>query len=250
MIEAGQPIYLWVSGSGHDIEPGVWGYGHTTGPCEPGISDKQWLDESAAAQATYFAAVEIDFLTSPVKRTDIKSDPRLGELEVLRVPAGSNPSFLTNDQAAAMLELTRAAHRGACPRCGSGQILHVVFGLPAPGAFDDSPPWVTDGGCVIYGHPTNRYCPACELDWLVARGGRVQVRKLHELRDLLGRATNADLENGSPTTATLMSTSRTSQKTTTRTPYLVFGSRPAALGSSFPSPSPNSSAPSINSWTM
>ena len=92
-----------------------------------------------------------------------------------------------------MLELVQAADRGTCPRCGSGQILHVAFGLPAAGAFDTSPPWVTDGGCVIYGHPTNRHCPACELDWLVSSGGRVQDRTLHELRNVMGRATSEDL---------------------------------------------------------
>lgn len=194
MMDAGQPIYLWVSGNGRDIEPGVWGYGQTSGPCEVGAADGQWLAPEAAARATYFAMVEIDFLASPVKRSVLRSDPRFADLEVLRMPAGSNPSFLTNDQAAAMRGLAQAADRGACPRCNNEEILHIVFGLLPPGALDDSPPWVTDGGCVIFGHPTNRHCPACELDWLVSRGGRVQVRTLNELRVLLGRETNADVE--------------------------------------------------------
>lgn len=195
MMDAGQPIYLWVSGSGRDIEPGVWGYGQITGPCEAGAADGQWLNRHAAARATHFAMVEINFLASPVKRSVLMSNPQLTDLEVLRMPAGSNPSFLTRDQAATIRDLAQAADRGTCPRCHDEEILHVVFGLLQPGSLIDSPPWVTEGGCAIYGHPTNRHCPACGLDWLATGGGRAQVRTLHELRNLLGIATNEELED-------------------------------------------------------
>lgn len=195
MMEAGQRVYLWVSGNGSDIEPGVWGYGHITGPCDTGTPDRRWLDADAASRATYFANVEIEFLASPVTRSTLKSDPRFAELEVLKVPAGSNPSFLTVDQAKAMRELAQAADRGTCPRCHNKEILHVVFGMLLPGMLEDVPPWVTEGGCVIVGLQTNRHCPACGLDWLAIGVGRAQVRTLHELRTLLGCETNSDLED-------------------------------------------------------
>lgn len=195
MMEAGQPVYLWVSGDGRDIEPGVWGSGVVTGPCEVGSADGRWLDRNAASRADYFARVEIDFLASPVSRATLKSDPRFADLEVLKVPAGSNPSFLTSDQANALRELAQVADRGTCPRCRNGEILHIVFGMLLPGSLDGEPPWVTEGGCVIMGLPTNRHCPACGLDWLATSGGRPQVRTLHELRTLLGSDSTADLED-------------------------------------------------------
>ncbi len=195
MMEAGQPVYLWVSGDGHDIEPGVWGFGRVTGPCETGTPDRRWLDQDEASRADYFAHVEINFLASPVARSALKSDARFAQLEVLKVPAGSNPSFLTIDQAKAMRELARAADRGTCPRCQSSEILHVSFGMLQPGALDDEPSWVVGGGCVISDLPTNRHCPDCGLDWLVSRAGQVRVRNLHELRTLLGQDSNTDLED-------------------------------------------------------
>ncbi|QSR30815.1 hypothetical protein CFI00_09990 [Nocardioides sp. S5] len=195
MMEAGQPVYLWISGDGRDIEPGVWGYGVVTGPCEVGTADSRWLDRDAASGAGYYAMTEINFLASPVSRSALNSDPRFADLEVLKVPAGSNPSFLTIDQARALRELAQAADRGTCPRCRNGEILHVVFGMLPPGSLDGEPPWVTEGGCVIMGLPTNRHCPACGLDWLATSGGRPQARTLHELRTLLGCDSTAGLED-------------------------------------------------------
>lgn len=194
MMQAGQLVYLWVSGNGRDIESGVWGHGRVTGQCDVGAPDREWLDKDAAARATYFAMVEIEFLASPVTRSTLSAAPEFEDLEVLRTPNGSNPSFLTHDQARAMREFAQIADRGRCPRCSNGEILHVVFGLLPRGALDDTPPWVTEGGCVISGLPTNRHCPACGLDWLVTGGGQTQARTLHELRELLGRTTNEDLE--------------------------------------------------------
>lgn len=53
--------------------------------------------------------------------------------------------------------------RGTCPSCGSGEVTHILFGLPAdPGA---EPEWVSFGGCVIDGIPRNRLCESCGHEW-------------------------------------------------------------------------------------
>src|SRR5689334_19883128 len=41
--------------------------------------------------------------------------------------------------------------RGACPACGSGDVTHLVIGMPSgPGAMEGDPDWVHWVGCV---HP-------------------------------------------------------------------------------------------------
>lgn len=100
MIEPGQRVFLWVSGDGRQVEPGVWGVGHTTGACvekEP--------QGSGDGPTTYVVPLAVRLLDAPVPRTLLREDPRLSPIEVLRVPVGSNPSYLTREQAAALLEL-------------------------------------------------------------------------------------------------------------------------------------------------
>jgi len=50
--------------------------------------------------------------------------------------------------------------RGTCPSCGSGEVSHTIYGLPA--SFDN-PPWVILGGCVIGG--ATRECDTCGYGW-------------------------------------------------------------------------------------
>lgn len=53
--------------------------------------------------------------------------------------------------------------RGSCPTCGSGEVIHVLFGFPAqPAAL---PTWVRLGGCVIEGQVLDRACDACGHEW-------------------------------------------------------------------------------------
>ena len=104
------------------------------------------------------------------------------------MPAGSNPSFLT----------PRAGRSDARARTGSGprDLSAVWFRSDPPRRFR-----FTRSGRVRHkpavGHRRGlcdlRHCPACELDWLVSSGGRVQDRTLHELRNVMGRATSEDL---------------------------------------------------------
>jgi hypothetical protein len=49
-------------------------------------------------------AVRLTRLAGPVDRADLLADPVLREAEVLRMPAGSNPSWLSTAQYAALLD--------------------------------------------------------------------------------------------------------------------------------------------------
>ena len=54
--------------------------------------------------------------------------------------------------------------RGTCPSCGSGEVVHLVIGLPSgPGAGSGDPDWVSWVGCV---HPGfDRECNSCGATW-------------------------------------------------------------------------------------
>ena len=105
MMENGQLVFLWVSGQGKKLAPGIWGVGHVTGRSDWGIPDGYWLDEEAAARAEYFAKVRISLMDQPLERAVLKAHPLLGHIEVFRQPNGSNPSYLTIDETDALLEL-------------------------------------------------------------------------------------------------------------------------------------------------
>ena len=57
------------------------------------------------------------------------------------------------------------AERGTCPRCGSEQVVHVLFGMPAPGASEQAPEWVEFGGCVVWPDARDRRCQRCDHAW-------------------------------------------------------------------------------------
>ncbi|RLV48371.1 hypothetical protein D9V37_16375 [Nocardioides mangrovicus] len=54
--------------------------------------------------------------------------------------------------------------RGRCPSCGSDAVTHVLFGMPAdPGGLA---PWMSLGGCVVDGAPSDRHCETCGYRWI------------------------------------------------------------------------------------
>jgi hypothetical protein len=87
LFEAGQPVFLWVSGSaGRTPTPGIWARGQVAGPARP------------RADGKLVVPVELRFLDSPLPRADLLPLAPLHDLEVLRQPQMSNPSFLTTDE--------------------------------------------------------------------------------------------------------------------------------------------------------
>ena len=90
LIRAGQPVLFWASGSrSRTIPYGIWGLGHTTGPARRDASGDGW-------------SIPLDLVMAEpadrVGREELRHDPALHDLEVLRQPVGANPSFVTVEQ--------------------------------------------------------------------------------------------------------------------------------------------------------
>jgi hypothetical protein len=86
LMAAGQPVLFWGSGSRHRLPYGIWGLGQVTGP--PFYSEKagRWV-------------VPLDLVIRDqrdwVRREELRGDPRLAQIEVLRQPQAANPSYVT-----------------------------------------------------------------------------------------------------------------------------------------------------------
>lgn len=89
LVVAGQPALLWVSGNAPGLPAGIYAHGRTTGVAEGGV-----------------IPVELAPLTPPLLRSELLGHPVLGAMEVLRMPAGSNPSYVTREQLAALTDLS------------------------------------------------------------------------------------------------------------------------------------------------
>jgi hypothetical protein len=87
LMRAGQPVLFWGSGSrNRAITYGLWGLGRLAGPAAVDPADGRWrvpLDLVIAGPADW------------VSRADLRHDPALADLEVLRQPQAANPSFVT-----------------------------------------------------------------------------------------------------------------------------------------------------------
>ncbi|MGY1695923.1 MULTISPECIES: hypothetical protein [unclassified Geodermatophilus] len=87
LVRPGQPVLLWLSGRDR---PGV----HATGVLAA---------EVATGDDGPVVVVRLTLLPDPIPRADLLADPAARDAEVLRAPAGSNPSYLTPAQYAAVL---------------------------------------------------------------------------------------------------------------------------------------------------
>jgi hypothetical protein len=96
LMAAGQPCLLWLSGRDR---PGV----HALGTVAGKVADQP--DGPVVP-------VRLTLLADPVPRTDLLADPRLHEAEILRMPAGSNPSWLSAEQFAGVLDRVDPARLG------------------------------------------------------------------------------------------------------------------------------------------
>jgi hypothetical protein len=99
LVAPGQPCLLWRSGR---TDPGVHALGTVAGP----------VGEVAGSPVV---VVRLTLLDRPVPRAGLLADPAFRNAEVLRMPAGSNPSWLSAAEHAAVL-----AHAGP-PADGSGR---------------------------------------------------------------------------------------------------------------------------------
>ena len=96
VVAAGQPVLLWISGNDARHPAGVYAHGHTTGPVEPEAEPEK--DGAAGGRPALVMPIRLTPLDPPILRREVQQQPCLSALEVLRMPAGSNPSFLTRAQ--------------------------------------------------------------------------------------------------------------------------------------------------------
>ena len=89
LMSPGQPCLLWISGR---ADPGVHALGELT--AEPHVTDGGPV-----------APVRLTLLEDPLPRAVLLGDPVARDAEVLRMPAGSNPSWLSPAQFAVVLDL-------------------------------------------------------------------------------------------------------------------------------------------------
>ncbi|MEW9263912.1 hypothetical protein AB1207_04055 [Kineococcus endophyticus] len=86
LLRVGQPCVLWVSGR---VDPGVAAVGRIA----------SHVREEGGGPAV---DVELTALADVVPRAELLLDPAVGSAEVLRMPAGSNPSHLRPREWAAL----------------------------------------------------------------------------------------------------------------------------------------------------
>jgi hypothetical protein len=91
LVEPGQPVLLWISGRDARTPPGIHAQGLTTGPA----------DTSTGRLAVPVSLLPVE---PPVLRAEVAAHPVLSQIEVVRMPAGSNPSYLSRAQLAALRE--------------------------------------------------------------------------------------------------------------------------------------------------
>jgi hypothetical protein len=99
LMTPGQPCLLWVSGR---HEPGV----HALGEVTAGVVE---------GGAGPVVGVRLTRLAEPVARAELLADPAARDAEVLRMPAGSNPSYLSAAQYAAVLDLLGPVRSSTAP---------------------------------------------------------------------------------------------------------------------------------------
>ena len=89
LMAGGQPCLLWLSGR---VDPGV----HALGALTAGPYD---------TDGGPVVPVRLELLAAPLPRAALLAHPVARDAEVLRMPAGSNPSWLSAEQFAAVLHL-------------------------------------------------------------------------------------------------------------------------------------------------
>ena len=87
LVAAGQPVLLWFSGDDREHPAGIYAQGRTTGRA---------VDEGGTLEMP----VALETVEPPVLRRELLEHPVLSSIEVVRMAAGSNPSFLTRAQLA------------------------------------------------------------------------------------------------------------------------------------------------------
>lgn len=108
MMGPGDRAVLWVSGDGRELARGIWGLGWVTGPVRP------MVDELGAETGKLEVPLHLPVLSSGLTAEEIKA-AGISDLEVLRLPQGSNPSWVSIEQLTALGELLGEWPTSAAP---------------------------------------------------------------------------------------------------------------------------------------
>lgn len=98
LVHDGHPCVLWITRGDRRVVSGIWGFGSIRGEVEYGPGDPTdplWLDHTARNQVRPRIAVDMTILETPVRSEELRSDPRLARLEILRVPRIGNPAAVS-----------------------------------------------------------------------------------------------------------------------------------------------------------
>ena len=98
-MQAHDRIIFWKSGNQVAYPRGIWGIGHVTGPAHDVVIEDPgyWLDDAARLNVTYSVPVYIPLFEQPVTDADLRT-AGIDDLEVQKMPGGSNPSWVTAEQ--------------------------------------------------------------------------------------------------------------------------------------------------------
>jgi EVE domain len=107
LMTPGDRVLFWVSGDGRSgLARGIWGDGQLVAPAEDWVDAEPgfWRDDRARQALRARVRVDIRLLDEPVTAGELRARG-LTDLEVLRMPQGSNPSWVSRAQLAVLDEL-------------------------------------------------------------------------------------------------------------------------------------------------
>ena len=107
LMAPGDRVLFWVSGDGRSgLARGIWGDGEVVAPAEDWVDAERgfWRDDGARAAVRARVQVSITFLDEPLTAEELRARG-MTDLEVLRMPQGANPSWVSHDQLEVVDEL-------------------------------------------------------------------------------------------------------------------------------------------------
>lgn len=98
LVRPGHWCVLWITKGDRRVASGIWGLGTISGevieaPGDP--TDPLWVDERARNQVRPRVPVQMHILEVPITTEQVRSDPRLAGMEILRVPRIANPAAVS-----------------------------------------------------------------------------------------------------------------------------------------------------------
>lgn len=114
LMAPGDKVVFWVSGNGRIMTRGIWGIGHVTDYVQDSVPDdfqmgdiNYWKDEEARLAVELSIPVDVPLFDDALSAFDLEG-AGIVDLEVHRQAQGSNPSWVSKEQLAALEALLPA----------------------------------------------------------------------------------------------------------------------------------------------